>query len=138
MHAADSWNGLIGRPGGEFFAPPGDATQRRYEGLRAYFLEELSAAEAAERVGWATATMNTAVSEFRGGRRDFFLTGKPGPKSAPAKDAARARIVALRRAGHSAYEISEALAGPRTPLNRPPAAEVLADAGLIRRWPRPH
>ena len=97
------------RPGGEFFATPGEPTQRRYEGLRAYFLEELSAAEAAERVGWATATMNTAVSEFRAGRRDFFLTGKPGPKSAPAKDAARARIVAVRRAGHSAYEISEAL-----------------------------
>ena len=45
------------RPGGEFFATPGDATQRRYEGLQAYFLEELSAAEAAGRVGWATATI---------------------------------------------------------------------------------
>ena len=63
MHATDSGNGLSVRPGGEFFATPGDATQRRYEGLRAYFLEELSAAEAAERVGWATATMNTAVAE---------------------------------------------------------------------------
>ena len=60
------------RPGGEFFATPADATQRRYEGLRAYFLEELSAAEAAGRVGWATATMNTAVSEFRAGRRDVL------------------------------------------------------------------
>ncbi|HLB77073.1 MAG TPA: hypothetical protein VJO72_08575, partial [Candidatus Dormibacteraeota bacterium] len=126
------------RPGGEFFATPGDATQRRYEGLRAYFLEELSAAEAAGRVGWATATMNTAVSEFRAGRRDFFLAGKPGPKSAPAKDAARARIVALRRAGHSAYEISEALAGTDTPLNRTSVAEVLAEEGFTRQWPRPH
>jgi transposase len=126
------------RPGGEFFATPGDATQRRYEGLRAYFLEELSAAEAAGRVGWATATMNTAVSEFRAGRRDFFLAGRPGPKSAPAKDAARARIVALRRAGHSAYEISEALAGTDTPLNRTSVAEVLAEEGFTRQWPRPH
>jgi len=126
------------RPGGEFFATPADATQRRYEGLRAYFLEGLSAAEAARRVGWATETLNTAVRDFRAGRREFFVTGKPGPKSAPAKDAARARIVALRRAGHSAYEISEALADTDTPLNRTSVAEVLAEEGFTRQWPRPH
>ncbi len=126
------------RPGGEFFSTPADATQRRYEGLRAYFLEGLSAVEAAQRVGWATGTMNTAVSEFRRGRRDFFVTGKPGPKSAPAKEAARARIVALRRAGHSAYEISEALKDTDTPLNRTSVAEVLAEEGFTRQWPRPH
>ena len=39
------------------------------------------------------------VRDFRAGRREFFVTAKPGPKSAPAKEAARARIVALRRAG---------------------------------------
>jgi transposase len=126
------------RPGGEFFATPADATQRRYEGLRAYFLEELPAAEAARRVGWATETLNTAVRDFRAGRRDFFVTPKPGPKSAPAKDAARARIVALRRAGHSAYEISEALKDTDTPLNRTSVAEVLAEEGFARQWPRPH
>ena len=126
------------RPGGEFFATPADATQRRYEGLRAYFLDGLSAAQAAERVGWATTTMNTAVSEFRAGRRDFFVAGKPGPKSSPRKDAARARIVALRRAGHSAYEIAEALKDTDTPLNRTSVAEVLAEEGFTRQWPRPH
>jgi len=126
------------RPGGEFFATPADATQRRYEGLRAYFVEGLSAAEAARRVGWATETLNTAVRDFRAGRRELFVTAKPGPKSAPAKDAARARIVALRRAGHSAYEISEALKDTDTPLNRTSVAEVLAEEGFTRQWPRPH
>src|SRR5207253_2013843 len=101
-------------------------------------LISFSAAEAAGRVGWATATMNTAVSEFRAGRREFLRAGKPGPKSAPAKDAGRARIVALRRPGHSAYEISEALAGTDTPLNRTSVAEVLAEEGFTRQWPRPH
>src|SRR5438132_5101828 len=126
------------RPGGEFFATPADAAQRRYEGLRAYFLEDLPAAEAALRVGWATETLNAAVRDFRAGRRDFFVTPKPGPKSAPAKDAARARIVALRRAGHSAQEISEALKDTDTPLNRTSVAEVLAEEGFTRQWPRPH
>lgn len=30
------------RPGGEFFARPTDPTQRRYETLRAYFIERLT------------------------------------------------------------------------------------------------
>ncbi len=126
------------RPGGEFFAAPADVTQRRYEGLRAYLYEGLSAEEAARRVGWATETLASAVRDFRAGRREFFLSAKPGPKSAPAKDAARPHIIQLRRAGHSAYEISEALAGTATPLNRTSVAEVLAEEGFTRQWPRPH
>ena len=126
------------RPGGEFFAIPADATQRRYEGLRAYLYEDLPAEDAAGRVGWTTTTLHSAVRDFRAGRREFFVTPRPGPKSAPAKDAARARIVALRRAGHSVYEISEALAGTDTPLNRTGVSEVLAEEGFTRQWPRPH
>jgi len=48
--------------------------------------------------------------DFRTGRRDFFTTAKPGPKTAPAKDTARERIIELRQGGHSAYEIAATLA----------------------------
>ena len=126
------------RPGGEFFAHPADATQRRYEGLRAYLYEGLPAEEAAAGVGWSTATLNSAVRDFRAGRRDFFVVARPGPKSAPAKDAARERIVTLRRAGHSVTEISDALKDTDTPLNRTGVGEVLAEEGFTRQWPRPH
>jgi hypothetical protein len=88
-------------------------------------------------VGWTTTTLYGAVRDFRAGRRDFFVAAKPGPKSAPAKDAARARIVALRRAGHSVYEIAEALKDSDTPLNRTSVGEVLAEEGFTRQWPRP-
>jgi len=52
----------------------------------------------------------------------FFLTPRPGPgpTRAPAKNAARERIIELRRAGHSAKEIAEA-GFPRLPV-RPPSA----------------
>lgn len=76
--------------------------------------------------------------DFRAGRRDFFTDTKPGPKSAPAKDAARSRIIELRRAGHSAHEIAEVLAAEGLPLNRTGVAEVLAEEGFPRLWPRPH
>ena len=75
--------------------------------------------------------------DFRAGRRDFFTDTKPGPKSAPAKDAARARIIELRRAGRSAYEIADILATEPARLNRTGVAEVLAEEGFPRLWARP-
>ena len=87
-------------------SPPRTADQRRYEALRAYLLEGLTAAEAASRFGYTAATLASMARDFRAGRRDFFTDTKPGPKSAPAKDAARGRIIELRRAGRSAHEIA--------------------------------
>ena len=77
------------------------------------------------------------MRDFRVGKTGFFLTPRPGPTRAPAKNAARERIIELRRAGHSAKEIAEALAGTPTPLNRTGVAEVLAEAGFPRLPVRP-
>ena len=77
------------------------------------------------------------MRDFRGGAREFFVSGKPGPKTAPGKDAARPRILELRAAGHSIDEIAGALAAEGTPLNRTGIAEVIAAEGLPRMWRRP-
>ncbi len=92
----------------------------------------------ASRFGYTPASVQSMARDFRAGRRDFFTDTKPGPKSAPAKDAARARIIELRRTGRSAYEISQILAAEGTKLNRTGVAEVLAEEGFPRLWPRPH
>jgi transposase-like protein len=94
------------RSGGEFFLAPSTPAQRRYEAVRAYLVEGVPAAEAAARFGYTTASLLSAVRDLRAGETEFFLSGKPGPKTAPAKDAARARILELRAAGHSIYEIA--------------------------------
>jgi transposase len=126
------------RPGGEFFTSPAEPTHRRYEALRAFLAEGASTEQVAARFGYTAATVTSMVRDFRAGQHDFFLVSKPGPKSAPAKDAARSRIIELRQAGHSAYEISKVLAGEGTPLNRTGVAEVLAEEGFARLQPRPH
>jgi hypothetical protein len=77
------------------------------------------------------------VRDFRAGAREFFVSGRPGPKTAPGKDAARPRIIELRAAGHSIDEIAQALAAEGTPLNRTGIAEVIAEQGLPRMWRRP-
>lgn len=126
------------RPGGEFFAAPNQANHRRYEALRAYLFEGASAGEAAARFGYTTASLTSMARDFRAGRREFFTATRPGPKSAPAKEAARARIIELRHTGRSASEISAVLATEGTALNRTGVGEVLAEEGFERLWPRPH
>jgi transposase len=125
------------RAGGEFFAWPSNPNHRRYEALRAYLFEGSSAADAARRAGWSVQTLRSAVRDFRAGKAGFFATPRPGPTTAPAKDAARRTIIQLRQQGLSAIEISEALAGTPTPLNRTGVAEVLREEGFARMWPRP-
>ena len=116
---------------------PQSPAHRRYEALRAYLAEGLPAAEAAARFGYTPASLLSAVRDFRAGAQDFFTAARPGPKTAPAKEAARPRILELRAAGHSIDEIAHALAAGGTPLNRTGIAEVIAAEGLPRLWRRP-
>ena len=137
-HVEQTARSTPARPGGEFFADPADPTHRRYEALRAYLLEGVPGPVAAHRFGYRPETLASMVRDFRAGRDDFFVSPRPGPKTAPAKEAARPRIIELRQAGRSAYEIAEILAAENTPLNRTGVAEVLAEEGFARLWPRPH
>jgi len=120
-----------------FFADPQDTTQRRYEALRAYFLEGCTAAEAATRFGYAEASVQAMVRDFRRGDRDFFTRRRPGPSTAPAKQAARDQVLRLRAAGHSVTEITAALASGPTPLNRTGVWELLREEGYERLPTRP-
>lgn len=116
---------------------PSTATQRRYEALRAYFVEGKPAAEVADLLGLSTQAVESAVRDFRAGDDDFFVERRRGPKMAPAKEAARIRIVELRRAGHSIDEIGAALSREGTVLNRTGISEVVAEEGFPRLWRRP-
>ncbi len=120
------------RAEGEFFAAPGSVAQRRYEALRAYFVEGLSAAEVGERLGYSEASVQALVRDFRAGDRAFFCERRPGPRVAPAKAAAREAVLHLRAGGHSVDEISAALAAQGTPLNRTGVWEILRGEGYER------
>lgn len=120
-----------------FFTSPSAVAHRRYEALRAYFVDGLTAAEAAARFGYAPGTMVALVRDFVADAAEFFTERRPGPRSAPAKEAARAEVLRLRAAGHSVTEIAEALAGGPTPLNRTGVWEICKEEGYERLTPRP-
>src|SRR5947209_9515890 len=109
-----------------FFTGPQQINHRRYEALRAVFVDGLSHAEAGEGFGYTRTAMSSLVRDWRAGKLDLFAPPrKPGPipGTAPARERVRGRIVALRRQGLSVYEISARLAGEGTPLNRTSVGE---------------
>jgi transposase len=130
------------REGAGWFTAPSQVNQRRYEALRAFFVDGLSYAEAGERFGYTRWAMVDLVRQHRAGRLDLFAAPKkpgPPPGVAPARERVRGRVIELRRQGYSAYEISGRLAAEGTPLNRTSVAEILAEEGFGRllRHPEP-
>jgi transposase len=126
--------------GAEWFTSPEQVNQRRYEALRAYFVDGLTYAEAAARFGYTRWAMINLVREYRAGKLELFAPPrKPGPPpgTAPAREQARGRVIELRRQGLSSYEISARLSAEGTPLNRTSVAEILAEEGFGRLLRRP-
>ena len=121
------------RSGAEYFTQPDGVGQRRYEALRAYFVEEASAAEIADRFGYSTASVHQMATLLRTGKLAPFIEAKPGPKGPrKATGAVREKVLALRAGGRSVSEIAAALAGSGTPISAQTVWSILDDAGLPR------
>jgi len=121
------------RSGAERFIAPGEPNQRRYEALRAYFVEGASAEAVAERFGYTRSSVETLVRDFRAGRLELFASSRPGPRTQPKKDRARALVVAMRSEGRTLSEIGRALEAAGAPLSRTAIWEILGEQGLGRR-----
>jgi hypothetical protein len=105
------------RQGAASFTAPDQVNHRRYEALRAFFVEGLSHAEAGERFGYTRWAMVNLVREYRAGKLELFAPptragawGGPGqePRPRPGDRTAPPRPVDLRdlraagRGGHTA------------------------------------
>jgi transposase len=124
------------REGAEYFTAPSGAAQRRYEALRAYFTEDMPAAEVADRFGYSTASVHQMATLLRKGRLALFTDPRPGPKGPrKATGELRARVLALRAAGHSVTEIAAAVTAEGLPVSAQTCWQIL-DAEGIGRLPR--
>jgi hypothetical protein len=120
------------RSGGDYFMQPTEPAQRRYEVLRAYFVEELSAAEAGVRFGYSPAVVHQMASELRSGRAEFFASSKPGPKGPHKSERIRDRVLELRAQDRSVTEIAGVLSAEGTPVSAQTVWSILAAEGLER------
>src|SRR5271165_6801942 len=121
------------REGAEYFTEPAGAAQRRYEALRAYFTEEMPAAEVADRFGYSTASVRQMATLLRKGRLSLFAETRPGPRGPrKATGTLRARVLELRAAGHSVTEISAACTSEGMPVSAQTVWLILDAEGLPR------
>jgi transposase len=120
------------------FLQPANATHRLYEALRAYFVEKIPSAQAAQRFGYSPGSFRVLVHRFRQGpRRDFFQEPAKGPRASAKKDQARALIITLRKQNLSIYDISRALAKEELVYSPVSVAQILKEEGFARLPRRP-
>jgi hypothetical protein len=115
----------------QVFLAPTNSTHRQYEALRAYFVDQLPAAEVAARFGYTVGSLHQLAHQFRRNpARRFFA--EPPPPGAKASEAVQQQIVGLRKQNQSIYDISEAL--KQDGIRRTPVAiaAVLKQEGFAR------
>ena len=115
------------------FLTPKNSTHRQYEALRAYFVDRIPSAEAADRFGYSPGSFRVLCHEFRlNHKRDFFLEPRKGPHSAPKSDPLREKIIALRKQNLSIYDIHQELAHGGESLSPPAISSILKGEGFVR------
>ncbi|MGH9289998.1 MAG: hypothetical protein ACRD0V_17175 [Acidimicrobiales bacterium] len=120
------------RTGGTYFLEPAEPFHRRYEALRAYFVEGLSAAEVGERFGYSPATVHQLAAELRAGRAEFFRSSKPGPRGPRKAATVRDRVLVLRSKDLSVTDIAARLAAEDSPVSAQTVWAILHAEGIER------
>jgi transposase len=114
------------------FQQPDSPAQRRYEVCRAYFLEDATADQLAQRFRLHVGTVRALVRDFA---REpdiaaFFATEPPGRKTAPKRQAIQQRACALRDQGATLAEIRATLQREGFDVSESYLFRILHRAGL--------
>src|SRR5512140_522876 len=120
------------RVGAAYFLEPSEPAQRRYEAMRAYFVDGLTATEVATRFGYSPASVHQMASELRTGSAEYFRSSKPGPRSARKADRVRDRVLELRALDRSVEEIAAGLTLAGTPVSAQTVWTILDAEGIER------
>src|SRR2546430_12454027 len=116
-----------------FFLEPTNATHRQYEALRAYFVDRVPSAAAAEQFGYTPGSFRVLCHAFRQEpSRQFFAATSKGPRVAPKKERARGRVVELRKQNLSVYDISRVLEEEGERLSPAAVAQILQEEGFTK------
>jgi len=121
------------RPEGKRFLRTSHPYQRRYEALRAYFVEHLSSSEIARRFGYTPRSFEVLVARFR--KNDlppFWREVRRGRQDRPVRTPLREAVLDLRRQGLSVYDISDRLQKGGLPASHQTVWMILREAGVKR------
>lgn len=130
-----------------FFVEPKATMQRKYEALRTYFVDQQPSKEVAKKFGYTKGAFRVLCHAFRNDPdKKFFLETRPGPRFAPKRDQARARVIALRKQNYSTEDISRLLRDEGISLSAVSVWAILNEEGFEKlprrydearpKWPR--
>lgn len=113
------------------FLCPANSTHRRYEALRAVFVDRLSPKDAAEKFGYESGGFRVLLSKFRNNpHQDFFRPPQMGPQAAPKRDLHREKAIALRKQNLSIYDIAETLKREGYRISAVSVSKILKEEGF--------
>jgi transposase len=123
-----------------FFLDPTDPMQKRYEALRASFVDDLSAEQVAKKFNYSVHTINALRRDFKAGTLSpFFNPLTKGPKKRrPSSLKAKGRIIELRKQNYSIEEIEEVLLREKFDITAKTIYQILKDEGFARLFRRTH
>jgi hypothetical protein len=126
--------GLTESQAAAFFLAPDERTHRQYEALRAFFVEELPSAEAAQRFGYSPGSFRVLCHQFRHDpeKRASFFRPFPRAHPAPARDPVRELVVAMRKRNLSVYDIQRELAAGNHRISINALTVLLREEGFAR------
>jgi transposase len=111
---------------------------KRYEALRASFVDGLSAQEVAQRFGYSIHTVNALRRDFKAGSLPpLFRPLAKGPKQRRASTVQwKSRIIALRKQNYSVVEIEEVLLREGVAITSKTIHQLLKAEGFARLFRR--
>lgn len=120
----------------DFFLKPQLPRHKRYEVLRARFVEKKSMADIARLFTIPIYTVQTMIRDFRkeldnDNDIEFFITLAPGPKKDRKKSAVREHIIRLRARGYASTDIYKALRLAGFDLSLSLIDQLLREEGLV-------
>src|ERR1039457_7096741 len=121
------------RAGADFFTEPSGSAQRRYEAMRAYFVDERPATAVADQFGYSTASVHQMATLLRSGRMRLFADARPGPKGpTKATGPVREQVLALRAQHLAVTEIARILTRQGIPISAQTVWKICQAEGLAR------
>lgn len=127
----------------DYFQNPSTIAQKKYEALRTYFIDELSAKEVASQFGYTFRAFTSLVADFRKNRRDkpeeepFFQIKKPGRKEMAQKQSMTKLVVDLRKKYQSVPDIKVTLDGIGMKVSEKAIYLIIKKEGFARLPRRP-
>jgi len=129
----------------KFFLNPIHITHKKYEALRALFIDQLDAKAVAEKFGYSIHTINAMRRDFLKALREkkikadcFFLTYRPGRHADETKARAKEKIIRLRKQNYSILDIKSVLQTEGYAISHDYIHRVLTAEGFARLPRRTH